>query len=104
MGKREEGHFHGEGNVLKLSEASYETFHRFTDVNMVTKTILPDREVGSCEGSEQDSKDDSPVHEVLGGMPLRTASGRPVIRPSRLDLSHVTFTSCFSFYFFRNFP
>lgn len=100
MGKAEEGHFHGEGNVLKCSQTC--TRH-FSDANMATKTILPDREVGSCEGSEQDSEDDSPADKVLGGMLLRTASGRAVIGPNRLDLSHETLTSCFSFCFFLNF-
>ena len=72
MGKAEEGHFHGEGSVLKCSQTC--TRH-FSDANMATKTILPDREVRSCEGSEQDSEDDSPADKVLGGMLLRTASG-----------------------------
>lgn len=38
MSKVEEGHFQREGNVLKLSEASYETFLRY---QMTTKTFCP---------------------------------------------------------------
>ena len=48
---------------------------------------MPERDVESCEeDSDQDSEDDSPADVVFGGMLLRTASGRPVIRPNRLDL------------------
>ena len=84
MGKVEEGHFQRETNVLKLSEASYETFLRYqNDI----EDLLPEREVESCEEDrDQDSEDDSPADVVFGGMLLRTASGRPVIRPNRLDL------------------
>ena len=69
-----------------MSEASYETFLRYqNDI----EDLLPEREfeVESCEeDSDQDSEDDSPADVVFGGMLLRTASGRPVIRPNRLDL------------------
>lgn len=97
MGIVEEGHFQREQNVLKLSEASYETFLKCQRDN---EDLLPDRKVGRCnEDNEQDSEDDRPADVVL----LRIASGRPPIRPNRLDLSYITFTSCFSFYFFLNF-
>ena len=97
VGKVEEGYFQRETNVLKLSEASYETFLRYqNDI----EDLLPERDVESCEeDSDQDSEDDSPADVVFGGMLLRTASGRPVIRPNRLDLKHITFTSCFSLFF-----
>ena len=77
MGRVEERHSQKETNVLKLSEASYETFLRYqNDI----EDLLPKRD------QDQDSEDDSPADVVLGGMLLRTASGRPVIRPDRLDL------------------
>ena len=84
VGKVEEGHSQRETNVLKLSKASYETFLRCqNDI----EDLLPEREVESSEeDSDQDSEDDSPADVVFGGMLLRTASGRPVIRPNRLDL------------------
>ena len=42
-------------------------------------------------GGEEDSDlgsddDENPADVVFGGMPLRTISGRTVIRPNRLDL------------------
>ena len=57
VGKVEEGHFQRETNVLKLSEASYETFLRYqNDI----EDLLPERGVESCdEDSDQDSEDDS---------------------------------------------
>ena len=48
--------------------------------------LLPDKEGGE-EDSDLDSDDDeNPADVVFGGMPLRTTSGRTVIRPNRLDL------------------
>ena len=84
MGKVEEGHSQKETNVLKLSKASYKTFLRYqNDI----EDLLPEREVKSCEeDSDQVCEDDSPADVVFGGMLLRTASGRPFIRPNRLDL------------------
>ena len=42
---------------------------------------------GGEEDSDLDSDDDeNPADVVFGGMPLRTISGRTVIRPNRLDL------------------
>ena len=84
VGKVEEGHFQRETNILKLSEASYETFLRHqNDI----QDLLPEREVDSCEeDSDQDSEDDSPADVVFGGILLRTASERPFIRPNCLDL------------------
>ena len=83
------------GNILKLSEASYETLFRYqNDI----EDLLPDKEVESCEeDSEQDSEDDSYVDMVFGEMPLCTTSGRPVIHPNRMDLQHITSTRCFLF-------
>ena len=59
VGKVGEGHFQRETNVLKLSEASYETFLRYqNDIEY----LLPKRDVESCEeDSDQDSEDDSPA-------------------------------------------
>ena len=90
LGKLEEGHFQREQNVLKLSEASYGTFLKCQRDN---EDLLPDREVGSCneDNEQQYSEDDRPADVVL----LRIASGRPLIRPNRLDFSYITFTSCF---------
>jgi len=60
----------------------------FSDIKMTSKTFhVPERDVESCEkDSDQDSEDDSPADVVFGRMLLRSASGRPVIRPNRLDL------------------
>ena len=73
----------------KLSEASYETFLRYqNDI----EDLLPKRDVESCEeDSDQDSEDDSPAdvqpcRRAALQTFLRTESGRPVIRPNRLDL------------------
>ena len=97
MAKVEEGHFQREQNVLKLSEASYETYLKCQRDN---EDLLPDREVGSCnEDNEQYSEEDRPADVVL----LRIASGRPLIRPNRFYLSYIVFKSCFSFNFFLNF-
>ena len=74
VGKVEEGHFQREANVLKLTEVSYETFLRHqNDMG----DFLPEKE--SCE-------EDSHPDVVFGRMPLRTASGRTIICPNRLDL------------------
>ena len=47
---------------------------------------MPDKEGGE-EDSDLDSDDDeNPADVVFGRMPLRTTSGRTVIRPNRVDL------------------
>ena len=78
-----EEHFEKGCDFVKLMEVSYETFLRYqNDV----EDLLPDKEGGE-ENSDLDSDDDeNPADVVFGGMPLRTTSGRTVIRPNRLDL------------------
>ena len=78
-----EEHFEKGCDFVKLTEVSYETFLRYqNDV----EDLLPDKEGGE-EDSDLDSDDDeNPADVVFGGMPLRTTSGRTVIRPNRLDL------------------
>ena len=89
------------GNILKLSEASYETLFRYQN----DKDLLPDGEVESNEeDSEQDSEKDSRVDAVFGEMLLCTASRRPVIHPNRMDLQHITSTRCISFFSSFKFP
>ena len=67
----------------KTKNISYETFLRYkNDV----EDLLPDKEGGE-EDSDLDSDDyENPADVVFGGMPLRTTSGRTVIRRKRLDL------------------
>ena len=84
-GKVDEGHFERGDDFVKLTEMSYETFLRHqNDV----EDLLPDK--GSCEKtSDLDSEDESQADVtdlVFGRMPLRTSSGRSVVRPDRLDL------------------
>lgn len=81
-GKVDEGHFERGDNFVKLTEMSYEAFLRHqNDV----EDLLPDKE--SCEeSSDLDSEDESQADVVFGGIPLRTSSGRNVVRPDRLDL------------------
>jgi len=81
-GKVDEGHFKRGDNFVKLTEMSYEAFLRHqNDV----EDLLPDKE--SCEeSSDLDSEDESQADVVFGGIPLRTSSGRNVVRPDRLDL------------------
>lgn len=84
-GKVDEGHFERGDNFVKLTEMSYETFLRHqNDV----QDLLQDK--GSCEEtSDLDSEDESQADVtdvVFGRMPLRTSSGRSVVRPDRLDL------------------
>ena len=78
-----EEHFEKGCDFVKLTEVSYETFLRYqNDV----EDLLSDKEGGE-EDSDLDSDDDeNPADVVFGGMPLRTISGRTVIRPNRLDL------------------
>ena len=78
-----EEHFEKGCDFVKLTEVSYETFLRYqNDV----EDLLPDKEGGE-ENSDLDSYDgENPADVVFGGMPLRTTSGRTVIRPNRLDL------------------
>lgn len=69
---------------MKLTEVSYETFLRYQNDDV--EDLLPEKD-GSEEDSDLDSDDDeNPENVVFGGMPLRTTSGRTVIRPNRLDL------------------
>ena len=76
-GKVDEGHFERGDNFVKLTEMSYEAFLRHqNDV----EDLLPDKE--SCEESSDLDLEDV----VFGGIPLRTSSGRNVVRPDRLDL------------------
>ena len=74
VGKVGEGHFQREGNVLKLTEVTYETFLLYQND---MEDFLPEKE--SCG-------EDSHPDVVFGGMPSRTATGRTIIRPNRLDL------------------
>ena len=56
---------------------------------MTWKTFCQTTEEGGEENSDLDDSDDddeNPADVVFGGMPLRTTSGRTVIRPNRLDL------------------
>ena len=78
-----EEHFEKGCDFVKLTEVSYETFLRYqNDV----EDLLPDKEGGE-EDSDLDSDDDENQADVVfGGIPLRTTSGRTVIRPNRLDL------------------
>ena len=65
---------------------------------MTWKTFCQTTEEGGEENSDLDDSDDddeNPADVVFGGMPLRTTSGRTVIRPKASGpLVHFSQTSC----------
>ena len=79
-----EEHFEKGYDYVKLTELSYETFLRYqNDV----EDLLPVKEGGEEDSDLASDDDENPLADVVfGGMPLRTTSGRTVIRPNRANL------------------